>query len=91
MCPADKDGSNIEIICKKLYVEKNLHELESTPTHEKVNSTEDEIVDERIQFCKRFKKESTAHVSNLPNIYMMPKFHKNPISFLFISASIGSS
>ena len=92
MCPVDKAGSNIAFICKKFYVDRILKELESTPTYEKVDSTkEHEFVNDHVKFCDRFKLEVNEKEKNLPSIYMMPKFHKNPISFRFISASIGSS
>ena len=92
MCPVDKAGSNIAFICKKFYIERILKELENTPTYEYVDSeNEAEIIEKHVDFCERFKIDVKEKDMNLPNIYMMPKFHKNPVSFRFISASIGSS
>ena len=62
------------------------------PTYEKVhNECEAEIIEKNVEFCKGFKIKVNERNMNLPNIYMMPKFHKRPVSFRFISASVGSS
>ena len=91
MCPVDKAGSNIAFVCKKFYIERILTELERTPTYEEVTEREDDILKRHIEFCNKFNIKISDKDKNLPNIYMMPKFHKNPTSFRFISASIGSS
>ena len=73
------------MVGKKFDVENILNELESTPTYKKVDINEDEIFNSHLQFCKQFKIEVNEKDRNLPHIFMMPKFHKNPISFRFIS------
>ena len=88
MCPVDKAGNNIAFICKKFYIERIEKELENTPTYGKVTiEDEDEVIKKHVEFCKQFKIEVNEKNKNLPNIYMMPKFHKSPISFRFISTS----
>ena len=62
------------------------------PAYEKVhNECEAEIIEKNVEFCKGFKIEvNNERNMNLPDIYMMLKFHKRQVSFKFISASVGS-
>ena len=61
----------------------------STSTYTAVNQhTQDEIIAKyKIELKDRFDISVTNDMMTLPNIYWLPKLHKNPVGFRFIIAS----
>ena len=82
--PVDKAGSNFAFICKKYYAQVLLSEINSNNTFEISNTTSNNLKNVFIDFLKRF---SLIPSFKIPFMYCMPKFHKNPIKFRFITSS----
>ena len=49
--------------------------------------SEEEIVKMHHDFTKHFSFNQLSEFNTIPSIYMIPKFHKNPIKFRYIVAS----
>ena len=82
--PVDKAGNNFAFISKKYYAQILISEINSSDTFEISNTTINNLKNVFINFIKRFNIIPSFKV---PFIYCMPKFHKNPIKFRFITSS----
>lgn len=91
MCPVDKAGNNISIICKKYYVDNIETELNTTDTYDICNETECDIVRNHEEFCENLGIDVEDKSKKLPILYMMPKFHKSPVGARYIAASVSTS
>ena len=91
LCPVDKAGNNVAIICKKYYIENIEKELNTTNTYNICNESESDIIQRHIEFCKSINIEISSEDEKLPILYMMPKFHKNPVGSRYIAASVNTS
>ena len=95
VAPIDKATGNIAFICKRFYAsviveELGLRDASSSSTYKNItNKTSREVIDKHLKFLadKFNMKDSTSDNSRLPNIYWLPKMHKDPIKFRFIIAA----
>ena len=93
MVPIDKAANNVAFICKRFYAQVLLKELgllgTATSTYTAVNQhTPDEIIARhKIELKDKFDISVTDDMMTLPDIYWLPKLHKNPVGFRFIIAS----
>ena len=93
ICPIDKASSNISFVCKRFYAsvlvkELGLDGVEGCPTYEKIERPVANIVSDDVENLKdRFHLNVAEEEKKLPQIYWMPKLHKNPIKFRFIIAA----
>ena len=93
MVPIDKAGNNIAFICKRFYAQVLLKELglmgSSTSTYTKISQlTPDNIVTQHhTELKQKFNISVDNSMLTLPDIYWIPKLHKNPVKFRFIIAS----
>ena len=85
--PVDKAGNNFGFVCKKYYAEILISEIDSSDTFELTNISSNNVKELSINFMKRF---SIIPSCKIPFIYCIPKFHKNPIKFRFITSSCNS-
>ena len=93
--PIDKATGNIAFVCKRFYAsvivdELGLRDQTSTSTYKSViDKTSNEITKKHVKFLKdKFGLlDHPAENTRLPNIYWLPKMHKNPIKFRFIIAA----
>ena len=82
--PVDKAGSNFGFICKKYYAQVLIAEINSNNTFEVSNISLNNLKNLFNNFLKRF---NIIPSYKIPFIYCMPKFHKNPTKFRFITSS----
>ena len=95
MVPIDKATGNVAIICKRFYAsmivkELGLGEGNSTNTYMFDNNfSHDDVINNNLSDLKAKFGIDNVSLSNhcLPNMYWMPKMHKNPIKARFIVAS----
>ena len=91
--PVDKASNNIAVICKKYYIKSVLSEVGLWPnTHSLTytqlkESSKKEILDLQYGFSNFYNIKDNFKTSNLPFMYAIPKFHKNPIKFRYIISS----
>ena len=97
--PIDKATGNIALICKRFYATVIVKELGLGPnntssTYDKVNDRNIEcIISSNIKDLKSKFDINGISADNqcLPNMYWLPKMHKNPIKARFIIGSSKSS
>ena len=93
MVPIDKADSNVAFVCKRYYIEVIAKELgllaNPSSTYEHIqNTTPNEIIDNhRSNLKEQFHMTVPEEMCTLPDIYWLPKLHKNPIKARFIIAS----
>ena len=93
MVPIDKASNNIAFVCKRFYAQVLLEELgligASTSTYTAINncSTDDIVQQHTAELKQKFNITVGDDMSTLPDIYWIPKLHKNPVKFRFIIAS----
>ena len=99
VAPIDKATGNIALVCKRFYAsvitrELGLNNNSSTDTYNNVGGlSANDIIDGNITDLKIKFGTDKIPIENhrLPNMYWMPKMHKNPIKARFIIASSKSS
>ena len=93
LVPIDKASNNIAFICKRFYAKVLLEELgligASTSTYTKIDDRlpNDIIQQHTAELKQKFNITVGEDMSTLPDIYWIPKLHKNPVKFRFIIAS----
>lgn len=91
LVPIDKAPNNVPIISKRYYVEVILNKISvighRNSTYAKANKSCNEMIDESTQYTKRLGFKTTEKEKTLPNMYWIPKIHKNPTGARFIIAS----
>ena len=95
MVPIDKATSNVAFICKRFYALTIIRELgidkssSVSSTYSAIhNNTLDDIVERQGSELKElFNITVENNMLTLPDIYWIPKLHKNPVKFRFIIAS----
>ena len=93
MVPIDKAANNIAFICKRFYAQVLLNELgligSTTSTYSKIDHlTPADIISQHEREIKdSFNISISDSMLTLPDIYWIPKLHKNPVKFRFIIAS----
>lgn len=84
--PVDKANSNFGFICKKFYAQILSAEINVNDTFEVHNKN---LTDVKKTFTNFYKKFGiTPQYNNIPFMYAIPKFHKNPVKFRFITSSV---
>ena len=93
MVPIDKAANNIAFVCKRYYALVILKELgligTSTSTYTSIDdiTPEDIIQKHRNELKQQYDIIVEDNMFTLPDIYWLPKLHKNPVGFRFIIAS----
>jgi len=83
--PADKAANNVVVVCKKYYIEVLRNELANSSTFVETESDVRDIIDDHLLHTEML--EAKSQDCNVPTMYWLPKLHKNPYKFRFISAS----
>ena len=84
--PVDKAGSNFGFICKKYYAEVLQSEIINSNTFELSVNNLNAIKNTCYNFLKEYKINPNSF--NIPFMYAIPKFHKVPTKFRFITSSV---
>ena len=93
MVPIDKADSNVAFVCKRYYMEVIAKELglkgNPSDTYEHLSDTDanDIINTHKEELLQQFNLKTPEDMHSLPDIYWLPKLHKNPIKARFIIAS----
>ena len=94
MVPIDKAANNVAFICKRFYAHVLLKELglinnEPSSTYAMISdNSRDQIISQHKSEIKDiFNINVQDDMLTLPDIYWLPKLHKNPLKFRFIIAS----
>ena len=98
-CPTDKAGNNVAVICKRLYAENILKEIDlaninnnSVPnTYCRVDEREADIVERHCLFQSKFSLDVEDDMRKLPPFHWTPKMHKLPTGARYIIGSKMSS
>ena len=95
--PLDKAGSNYGFTCKKHYCYILMKELgfdlltlqsHGNNTYQPVSKSSDELIAEHTSILNDlFEMEIKEENKKLPFLYAIPKLHKNPFKFRFISGA----
>ena len=83
--PVDKANSNFGFICKKYYAQILIDEISSSNTFEVSHRDLKSISELFINFLKPYNLMPSSF--KIPFVYNIPKFHKNPTKFRFITSS----
>ena len=86
----DKASNNYSFICKRLYADRLWNELNSN-TFELVNIPQNQLINNAIKFSYRYWINVLPSFLKLPFFFGIPKFHKNPIKFRFITSSVATA
>ena len=84
--PVDKAGSNFGFVCKKYYAEVLQSEIVNNDTFELSVSTLVDIKNTCFEFLRKYK--IVPNSCDIPFMYAIPKFHKIPTKFRFITSSV---
>ena len=84
--PVDKAGNNFGFICKKFYAEVLHSEIVNSDTFELSTHDYDNVKNTCYEFLKKYKIIPSTF--DIPFMYVIPKFHKNPTKFRFITSSV---
>ena len=90
--PIDKATGNVAIICKRFYAMVLVNELGinaiSSETYKTLSTPAETIIQaQKKTLKKKFNLEVNSVNECLPQIYWLPKMHKNPAKFRFIIAA----
>ena len=83
--PVDKASNNFGFICKKYYAQVLINEMNASDTFEISNVNLTNIKELNLNFLKTYKL--TPSYFNIPFMYCIPKFHKQPTKFRYITSS----
>ena len=94
--PVDKAGNNFAFICKKMYVEMIKKEMNTVgPTAEKtyssVNITQADLVRKHDRINRVFDLTMDTVNEEIPVLFGIPKFHKNPVKMRYIAGASKST
>jgi hypothetical protein len=100
--PVDKAGSNYSFCCKKYYNQIMMQELgiscqnnqiacTGNETYRPIQESEDHIITKHASKLKQLNINMDPDNETLPLIYAIPKMHKTPYKFRFISGAKKSS
>ena len=87
ICPVDKAANNFGFVCKRLYREAMEKEVGNKDTFTEIQITKSAIVTSIYNKSKEFKLFPNRF--KIPSFYGIPKFHKTPIKFRYISSTVG--
>ena len=83
--PVDKAAKNIGIICKAFYIQILRKEIMESGNFKEASVNVDYIINKYSTLLKKYNYKAPNN-KDLPFIYWIPKFHKNPIDFRFITS-----
>ena len=83
--PVDKASSNFGFVCKRYYAQILANEIDSNSTFESTNFSFSNVRDNNLIFLRKHNILPSSY--NIPFVYAIPKFHKNPTKFRFITSS----
>ena len=83
--PVDKAAKNVGIICKEFYLKVLKNELKDFGNFNEAIFTVDEILKNYALILKKCNYKIPNNKS-LPFVYWIPKFHKTPTDFRFITS-----
>ena len=83
--PVDKASNNFGFVCKRFYATVLISEINSNNVFEQYSGNINDIKNVYEKILKEYKIVPAMY--NIPYVYGLPKFHKNPISFRFITSS----
>ena len=86
----DKASNNYSFICKRFYAEKLWNEL-SSDTFQAVSTNQNLLITQSIKFSYRYSITVQPSFYKLPFFFGIPKFHKNPVKFRFITSSVATA
>ena len=101
--PLDKASSNYGFTCKKFYLSEIMKELgisiqpdntlklQGNDTYKWVNRPKESIIQNHVIVGKSYGLTVTTENQELPVLYAIPKMHKKPVKFRFISGARNSS
>jgi hypothetical protein len=100
--PVDKAGSNYSFCCEKHYYKIMMDELGislqngrilclGNETYKPIANTEAQIINKHTEKLRNFNLAQKEENNTLPLIYAIPKMHKSPYKFRFISGAKKSS
>ena len=84
--PIDKASNNTSIICKFFYLKKLKEEVDNSGNFKHVSLEEATIVKNYTSLLKDKYNTGNGILPNLPFLYWIPKFHKIPVDFRFITS-----
>ena len=96
LCPVDKAANNVAIVCKRLYTqiiidELNIGEIDNPNVPKtysrEVNQNEEMIVNKHKEFFSNFDLSIDDDMEKLPPMHWTPKIHKTPTGSRFIIGS----
>lgn len=96
LLPTDKAQNNISIVCKKIFIDSLLKEVnfeckelkdQKSSTYESVKLDRKEILSNHQDFSNRFNIRTEKNQLFLPFLFWTPKMHKQPVKHRFICAS----
>ena len=83
--PVDKAAKNIGIICKYFYIQILKKEVQDSGNFVITSETTNSIISRYDNLLKRYNCNVLTN-KKLPFIYWIPKFHKNPVDFRYITS-----
>ena len=90
----DKAGRNYSFTCKWYYLKIIYNEIgildvnnNNNNTYERINEDEAEVIQNQVNFLQSVNIRVKPENQNLPFMYWIPKFHKNPVKARFIVSS----
>ena len=83
--PVDKASNNIGIICKRFYLDVLFKEITESGNFVPSNVNRVDINREYSTILKQLGDQQ-VYKDNLPFVYWIPKFHKAPIGFRYITS-----
>ena len=92
IAPIDKATGNVSLICKRFYAEVLIKELGiagvDSETYELTRKKYSTVIKKnKVDLKNKFNIDVSEVNETLPNIYWLPKLHKNPLKFRFIIAA----
>jgi hypothetical protein len=82
--PTDKAHNNASFVCKRLYQNTLLHELQNNTTYQRVNITPDQLLRQHQDFL--VPKHLCTYPDKIGHLYATPKQHKPDSAYRFIAS-----
>jgi hypothetical protein len=87
----DKASNNFAFTCKKLYASIMYNEIINSSTYNQTFLMENSILTHSRKLISKYKLNSPIENLKFPFIFAIPKFHKNPVKFRYITSSVNSA
>ena len=92
LVPADKAKNNVLIVCKQYYLDVVTREFCNVDsigprTYNEYNGNVEKLVEEHIDYMAANNIRVPSDMAQLPQLYWLPKMHKQPIGSRFIATS----